>query len=924
MRTIEQLVRSGGREQGSARQSSGFVRLQAWVTLSVLALLTLFVFTISTVRSQSSDAGWYMVRAIDAADLGLSHPVGLSYSPAASVFIALGRPDGTTAQPLGTFTPMADPAGANMLAAPVADPLSIVFVPGGKMLLALDTAGTLTQFVVGDRAMRPPDRQNVQHATASALQLGRGGGVAVDEAGGRMFLLDSATRQLVEVQGDPSNLTALAAGSVRRIGLGALGNISPRGLAYNPANGHLYTIDPAGATLYEMTIRGRVIEQYDLSTEMTLADPQGMVFAPSADPTDDPAAMNLFLADSGGDRNRGQIFEISFAPLAGPPLPAAPVTLTQIIDTSKTAWNPSSPDPAGIAYRPSNNQLYISDSEVEESHPDFQGYNVFSSTTGGSLTGFCTTTSFSSEPTGMSLNPANEHFFFSDDNTNRIYEVDLVDGVYCNGNDIVVSINVMTLFGIDDAEDVAYAPGLNSVFISGGVSQEVYRIGLGPDGVIGGGNETMPSHFDVSSMGLRDPEGIEYDTNTGHLFVVSTNHSDDFMLEMTITGTVITNYDLTALGRIARSGLALAPGSDTPAEWHMYMVSRGVDNGADPNENDGKIFEIDFGGGPSNTPTPTNTPVNTNTPTNTPVNTNTPTNTPVSTNTPTNTPVSTNTPTNTPVSTNTPTPTNTPVNTSTPTATVPASSSAILISLLEPGPTTVGTLAGVRDEDIITYNGSSWSMVFDGSDVGLSSEIDDFHLFDSDTILLSLASDLSVPGLGVVDESDIIRFDATSLGANTAGAFSLYFDGSDVGLTNSNEDVDALSILSDGRILVSTVGDASVPGLLAADEDLMAFTPTSLGATTAGSWALYFDGSDVGLTGSEDIDGATLAANGDMYLSTAGGFTVPGRSGADEDVFICKPTSLGNNTACTYVTTLAFDGSVWGLGGNDVDGVELP
>ena len=230
----------------------------------------------------------------------------------------------------------------------------------------------------------------------------------------------------------------------------------------------------------------------------------------------------------------------------------------------------------------------------------------------------------------------------------------------------------------------------------------------------------------------------------------------------------------------------------------------------------------------------------------------------------------------------------------------------------------------MRDEDIITYNGSSWSMVFDGSDVGLGSEIDDFHLFDSDTILLSLASDLSVPGLGVVDESDIIRFDATSLGANTAGAFSLYFDGSDVGLTNSNEDVDALSILTDGRILVSTVGDASVPGLLAADEDLMAFTPTSLGATTAGSWALYFDGSDVGLTGSEDIDGATLAANGDMYLSTAGGFTVPGRSGADEDVFICKPTSLGNNTACTYVATLAFDGSVWGLGGNDVDGVELP
>jgi hypothetical protein len=230
----------------------------------------------------------------------------------------------------------------------------------------------------------------------------------------------------------------------------------------------------------------------------------------------------------------------------------------------------------------------------------------------------------------------------------------------------------------------------------------------------------------------------------------------------------------------------------------------------------------------------------------------------------------------------------------------------------------------VRDEDVISYNGSSWSMVFDGSDVGIGSDIDAFHMLDADTILLSLEVDRSVPGLGAVDESDIIRFDATSLGLNTAGTFSLYFDGSDVGLTSGGEDVDSLAVLPDGRILISTINNATVPGLSAMDEDLMAFTPTSLGATTAGSWAMYFDGSDVSFTNGEEVDGVDVTANGDIYLSSPNGFNVPGLIGADEDVFICRPTSLGANTACNYITTLAFDGSAWGLSPNDVDGVDLP
>ena len=73
------------------------------------------------------------------------------------------------------------------------------------------------------------------------------------------------------------------------------------------------------------------------------------------------------------------------------------------------------------------------------------------------------------------------------------------------------------------------------------------------------------------------------------------------------------------------------------------------------------------------------------------------------------------------------------------------------------------------------------------------------------------------------------------------------------------------------------VGTYSVTGVSGSDEDLLIFTPASLGETTSGTWELYFDGSDVGLSvSSEDIYGTWLDDNGDIYLTTKGAFTVAG------------------------------------------------
>jgi hypothetical protein len=282
---------------------------------------------------------------------------------------------------------------------------------------------------------------------------------------------------------------------------------------------------------------------------------------------------------------------------------------------------------------------------------------------------------------------------------------------------------------------------------------------------------------------------------------------------------------------------------------------------------------------------------------------------------PTPTPGPTNTPTATPTNTPTPTPTNTPI---------PGSGATIYVSS-----STNGTAGGVSfaDEDVLSYNTGSatWSMYFDGSDVGITGDVDAFDLQSDGTILMSFDAAVSVTGLGSVADADIVRFTPTSLGSTTAGTFSWYFDGSDVGLTTTNEDVDAIGFAPDGRLLISTNGSPGVTGLSGlTDEDLIAFTPTSLGSTTAGTWGYYFDGSDVGLStsSSEDTNGVWVDnATNDLYLTVLGAFSVTGVSGDGADIFICDPGTLGSTTTCTF--SMYWDGSLFGFAGEVADGIDI-
>lgn len=241
---------------------------------------------------------------------------------------------------------------------------------------------------------------------------------------------------------------------------------------------------------------------------------------------------------------------------------------------------------------------------------------------------------------------------------------------------------------------------------------------------------------------------------------------------------------------------------------------------------------------------------------------------------------------------------------------------------------TNGNINGIAfdDEDILNFNVTTgaWALYIDLSDVNVTTDVDAFAFLADGSLLLSFDAEVEIDGIGLVDDSDIVRFLPSATGVNTAGTFQLAFDGSDVELTEDAEDIDAISFTPDGRVAVSTTGTATVSGglLKAQDEDMLVFTPTRFGQNTSGSWALYFDGSDVQLSDSpeEDIWAAHIdRATGRIYISTKGAFAVTGVSGDGSDVFICDPTATGDTTACVYQSTLYFDGSANGFGEEVID-----
>jgi cadherin domain-containing protein len=519
---------------------------------------------------------------------------------------------------------------------------------------------------------------------------------------------------------------------------------------------------------------------------------------------------------------------------------------------------------------------------------------------------------------GAAFNPANGHYFISDDNAKRVYDVDPGADGLGTANDTWTFFSTVAA-GNGDPEGVAYNASNGRLYVADGVNREVYEYTT---------SGTLLSHFDTAQYAVQDPETVEVNSVTGTLFVLSNRQSNPAkIIETTTGGSLLQTIDVSAAAAFKPAGVAYANASDGSGVKRFYIVDRGVDNNNDPNAVDGKLYEMTTPGGPpgNNPPVITSdgggataansvpenqtavTDVDATDPDGDPltysisggadaarftINASSGVLTFVSPpdfENPTD--VGANNVYNVVIRASDGTLFDEQAIAVTVTDVVEGGGSPLYFSLLDPA--TVGGVAA-ENEDVVFFNGTAFSLAFDGSDVGITSfRIDAFSWVDATRLLLSFDTAGSVPGIaGTTDDSDIVLFTSTSLGPVTAGTFSMYFHAADVGLTTSGEGVDAVELLPNGRILISTVGTATVTGLTADDEDLMRFNPTQLGPVTAGKFFLYFNGTDVDLTASgEDVDAAAVGAGGagKIYLSTLSNFSVTGISGQEEDIFVLLP-----------------------------------
>jgi hypothetical protein len=227
-----------------------------------------------------------------------------------------------------------------------------------------------------------------------------------------------------------------------------------------------------------------------------------------------------------------------------------------------------------------------------------------------------------------------------------------------------------------------------------------------------------------------------------------------------------------------------------------------------------------------------------------------------------------------------------------------------------------GTVDGVdyTKDDVIAFDGEDWFMVFDGEAHGLTpskhdieavsvpiSETvigDNFHLYMS-----FYQNKVMVPQVGQVKGQQAIKY-TQAISPSTGYTYTLYFDGTDVGLSTTKEKIDGLEVLDEeaapyitggdceALISVSTLGEYSIPakftdgyGKVNGDgSDLLVFCATNTGPHTAGYWIGFFSGMEAGMPKNymDSIAGFFEA----FVFTTPGAFAVDNAFGGHSEFYL--------------------------------------
>jgi Big-like domain-containing protein len=275
------------------------------------------------------------------------------------------------------------------------------------------------------------------------------------------------------------------------------------------------------------------------------------------------------------------------------PVEAAAVKATVVQMVNLSAFSPNSADPTGITYVPSTGRFLTTDSETDETRW-WQGKNLWEMKPDGTQTAATAMTAYTKEPTGLSFDPRDGTLYVSDDNRKRVSMVKAgSDGQFGTPDDTVTGWDT-TRFSVDDPTGVAMDTGSGDLFLAGGTGRNVVRVSPGPDRKFGGSDDVGKA-LDMSRYGVKDAEGVGYDDVRGTLVVLDV--TTRLLYEIDRAGALLGTIDIAVINPLGGGDVAIAPASNAAGKRSYWVVLRGVDDGQDPNENDGKLYELSVDGG---------------------------------------------------------------------------------------------------------------------------------------------------------------------------------------------------------------------------------------------------------------------------------------------------------------------------------------
>ncbi len=208
------------------------------------------------------------------------------------------------------------------------------------------------------------------------------------------------------------------------------------------------------------------------------------------------------------------------------------------------------------------------------------------------------------------------------------------------------------------------------------------------------------------------------------------------------------------------------------------------------------------------------------------------------------------------------------------------------------------------DSDVYAWDGTGYARSHDLTaapyGVPASANVDGLAEVSDTQFYLSFADDVTLPGIGAVQDEDVVYWDGT--------AWSVPFDLTGHGMTSNQLDVNAIGV-RDGILYFATAGSKLPPGVggKADDSDVYSWDGTA--------FARVLDASDYGVPNNARVDGAVRVDATHYYLSFTTNTSLPGIGGVDDEDIVALDTSL----PATQRWSTWFNGTAHGLTTNDLD-----